>query len=323
MSARTDKKRENIVALTHTEIMLVLAVIILLLLLAKGIDLAKTQEQLKKSEEARIALLGRIDKAPDEIARMPEMADIGEQVAEILIPGGVVNDDDRNRRLGEIPVAASVSVWIEEKIRNDAANEIIDKTLAEAESNGEHSPEETAQNPEQKRAEKIIRLKESADKSAADADALRRENEKLIATINAIKPEGQIPDINSHQKSLRDKIGFLPCWVGNGKRLYYHTYNITYYSGADVFQITPHRDWRIGADIVDRALAGGIPSLKKYPQGRISRETLLAFGERLDREKQNLYGSECRLTATINDDADGKIVNFILNKTGLYPIWRK
>lgn len=337
MSARTDKRRESIVSLTHTEIMLVLAVVILLLLLAKGFDLTESQKELADSKE-RIALLERTsgDSAEEEEERQ-EKVDLAEEVTEILVLGGTVTESSgKERQLGKQP-AEDVRVLVEEKKRRDKMDEVIDDALARVEESSpeksDSSPEDsdsrpqddTDVNPEQQRTEKIIRMseevanaKEEAASAKEEADDLRRENEKLKETISVAEAAGKEKNGGAQGTSLGKKIGCEPCWRKSGIRQYYFAYKITYYAGG-AFEISQHPDLRSGADIIGKALKG-LPSLRDYPEGKISQNTLLSFGQRLAKEKNKLHGEECDLVVTLNDEASGKIIKFVRDDVGFCPI---
>ena len=330
MSARTDKRREGIIALTQTEIMLVLAVVILLLLLAKGFDLTESQKELEVSQnkledaQRRITLLVQQTGggSVEEQEQRQEKVDMSEKITEILKRGGVVNDGgDKERRLGENP-AEDVRVLVDEKKRKDEMDKTIDRVLARA---GKPPPDNNSRDDLDADAEvkakkdELIRLSENAAKAEAEADDLRRENKELKATISAMEEAGKEKDDGAQGKSLGDKIGCEPCWRGSGKRLYYFAYNITYSGGA--YKISQHRDLRGGAGVVGKAL-GGLPSLRDYPEGWVSRETFLSFGRRLAKEKNKLHGEECQLAVTINDEASGKVIKFIRDEAGFCPILR-
>lgn len=332
MSARTDKRRESIVSLTHTEIMLVLAVVILLLLLAKGFALTESQEKLEETER-RVALLEQAsgDSAEEEEARQ-EKVDLAEEVTEILVLGGTVKDDGgKERQLGEQP-AEDVRALVDEKKRRDKMDEVIDDALARAEesppdksegssdSSGSRPQDDSGVNSEQQRTEKIIRMSEEVAKTKEEADALRSENEKLKATISVAAAAEKEKSDSARVKSISDEIGFFPCWLGDGNRKYYFTYDIIHYADSDTFRISPHSDWRSGADVVNESL-NGLPVIKNYPKGNISHKQLLAFGKRLTKEKNKLHDKRCLFATTINKEVNGTIILFIRNQVRLYPVY--
>ena len=120
MSARLAKRRENVVALTHTEIMLVLATVILLLLLAKDMDL--TQERKKVS-----ALEEQISESADEAVERKEQANLAQEVKTILVNGGVAEENAKPARLAE-----AVSMLVTESRRDKAHNDVVNEALIQA-----------------------------------------------------------------------------------------------------------------------------------------------------------------------------------------------
>ena len=288
-------QREAIVGLTHTEIMLVLAVVILMLLLAKDFQLKSAHTQIEKLGSPTVTMTPATETpnpSPD-----PE-SDDDLPVDETLSQGGGP-PQPKQEGLGEESDNPPVTVD-EETNLND------------------NNPADTSAGPgtdTTKEPDNHI-IKEESLKLQNENKKLMEEIEDLREKINNLKQD------KKQKKALRDKIGFVPCWPGNGKPWYYFTYKITYYPGTNTFRIEPHPNWKSKNDIVSKAVNGGFPMLKKYPQGIISRAELLSFGITLDKQKRDLYGKECYLAVTINKKGvDGTVIEFLRDSVHFYPIY--
>ena len=100
--------REAIVSLTQTEIMLVFAVVILLLLLAKNNDLADATKDVEAVKRLKVALEERAEATPEEILEQKSQADLAREVKEVLVRGGAgpTSESETRRLLQPSDVAA-------------------------------------------------------------------------------------------------------------------------------------------------------------------------------------------------------------------------
>ena len=325
MSIRLAKRREGVVALTHTEIMLVLATIILLLLLAKNFDLTNAKVELAEEREKVSVLEEQASESASEALERKEQADFAREVKAILVQGGVAEENTEPARLAE-----AVSVLVAEKRRGEARDAAVDEALTQA-----GMLEEVRDDSESGVAEKIERMGKNAAVGAAarqalgddeaDADSVKeriselKETERKFAELDGKQPTDEERRISD----LKSKIGCLPCWLGSGKRKYYYAYDITYHADTNSFGVKPSRDWKRGAEIVDGALGGELSVLKNHPRGLMTSDEFLAFSRRIAAHKNRLHGGECHLMATINKNrVDGNVIEFVRDKVGFCPIYR-
>lgn len=295
-------KREGVVALTQTEIMLVLAVVILLLLAAKNADLNEAREHIARMEAAA---LGAAKTSENKAANKqeengpPDDAAKDAPVDEELVAGGVAAPPRMPLGAGEPPP-------------QPAPPQFSAQTSAEEQTAAELLEETVAENARLKNENQQLREQIAARGDAADNVQPRREE----------SPARESSD-NSAAANLRKKIGCLPCWLGSGKPAYYSTFNITYYAADDKFRIAPHRHLQSNAAAVRDALAGALSAAQTPPRGKIGRADFLAFAEKIRRAKLRQYGGDnCRLAATINEEASGRVIKFIRDDAGFCPIYR-
>lgn len=323
MSVRLAKRREGIVSLTHTEIMLVLATVILLLLLVKSVELTKTESQLAEERERVSALEEETSESAQDAAERKAQVDFAEEVKAILVSGGVAEESAESARLAE-----AVSVLVVERRRGQARDAAVKEALIQAEM--------LEDNPETEgdlSAEKIKRMGENAaigkaarealNDDAADADSVKgridelKEAEQKIAALDG----EQLSEEERRNNDLRSKIGCVPCWLREGEgRKYYYAYDITYHADTNSFSMKPHRDWKSGAKVVADALSGELSILKDYPRGLMTENDFLIFGRRIAPHKNRRHGEECRLMATLNEESNGLVIKFVRDKVKFCPI---
>ena len=332
MSVRLAKRREGVVALTHTEIMLVLATVILLLLLAKNIDLTDAKKDLKKEQEKISALEAQANESANDALERKEQADFAQEVKAILINGGVAEENAEPARL-----AAAVSVLVAESRRDEARDNAVNEALIQAgmlEDVGDDSDKK-----DDLAAQKIKQMGENAAigkavRETLGEDAINPEiaGEQIAewkhvadSIVNQNLDDEKLTGEEQRIKDLKKEVGFLPCWLGDKSPRYYLTYNLTYFPRADQFKIARHRHWDAKVTTVSDALSGGLAVLKEYPRKMVSRKVFLAFARRVDNAKNRLYGNNgCRLAVTINKrGVDLTVTNdFIFGRAGFYPIGR-
>ena len=331
MSVRLAKRREGVVALTHTEIMLVLATVILLLLLAKNHDLSAAKNELAKERAKVSALEEQASESANEAVARKEQVDFAREVRAMLVRGGVADENAESARLAE-----AVNLLVAENERGKARDSAVNQALIQA---GilEEIRDESVDSGDLA-AEQIKRMGESAAVGKAARAALGdggADAESVKERISALKnTEQKFAELSIRQKSdkerrisdLKSKIGCLPCWLGSGEaggRKYYFAYDIVYHADANAFSVKPNRDWKSGAGVVSGALSGELSVLKNYPRGLITSDEFLNFGRRVAAHKNRRHGRECSLMATINKNrVDGKVIEFVRDKVGFCPIWR-
>ncbi len=299
----TPGKREGIVALTQTEIMLVLAVVILLLLVAKNADLNEARMQIA---EMQAPVLGEDRDGADnpetennsaETAPPPETeSDPNAPVTKTLVSGGA-------------PVQPPQPLGVEE-----------DSPQPETTDSEELLKELSAENTRLQNENMELKEKIAALRTAPSADAEAGEK----------RPDNPpAPQQNTGQaetdKRIINEVGFLPCWLGTGRPRYYFTYNLAYFPESDKFRIGTHRDLQSGAGVVRRALAGELAAVYGHPKGLISRADFLRFAKKITAAQKRFYGNNgCRLAVTINKrGVDLTVTNdFIFTRAGFYPVGR-
>ena len=327
--------RGGIVSLTQTEIMLVLAVVILLLLLAKNAELGRVCNSLPGNPCAEI--LGHTKNAPETDAEPPAPET---EVTETLVPGGgndplkplgtepspedadeadetdaeksetSENADEADAKKSETSAAADES--------QNAAKENVGNTTAAADEKNAlpSSPTSAAENGG-------VASANAAGKNAAAENArrLREDIVRLQKENAALRARAKVAAGDSAARNLRREIGCLPCWLGSGAPRYYFAFNITY--TKNLFRISPHRDLQSGAPPVQEALAGALGAIYDYPRGAVGREEFLRFAEKITAAKKRMYGENgCRLPATINEEATGRTIKFVRDAAGFCPILR-
>ena len=312
MNVRPARRREGIVALTQTEIMLVLAVIILLLLTAKNADLTAAREQIRQAEaSAKLS---------------PETAEeVAEDTEESAADNGEISSADLNEEITDILIAGGATNQKTSETLGASAATSPEQAAAEV---GYIARAALALDEEEDAAvvrREIVRLREQSELLAQ----LRAENATLKATAaqlsRQLAAQESRNDAVQAERNIRDEVGFLPCWTGVNKRRYYFTYRVVYFPARDRFRLMSHDDWHIRAATVDAALSGDLAVLKEYPRGDISRQQFLQFAQTIEAAKKRMYGDNgCLLAVEINKrGVDLTVTNdFIHNRTHFYPVAR-
>lgn len=307
-------RREGIVAVTQTEIMLVLAVVILILLLVKQGQLDKLCGALP--DESCAEVLGYSQKTTDRL-QPARQVDLDEEVTEELVPGGGAKEDPAP--LG--PESSSSGAA--------AAGDGTAKTNAASASGSAQEPGVRQAQGEQTSHQAVSDFATEPRKSAyarqleRENAALRRENLVLRQNAQDATRAGGGATDGTSTHDVRQEIGFLPCWLGDGSPRYYFTYHITYHVGEGLFQIAPHRHLQSGARVVRESLNSEMGAIiTSYPQTKISRDEFLRFSRTVLAAQRRFYGSECKLAASINRQVTGDTIHFITRETGFFPIYR-
>ena len=355
------RRREGIVSLTQTEIMLVLAVVILILLIAKNGELlaasGKLDAMCERNPEQAECPMTLADSAPpsessptepsaeiDESAPVPANLEPGpnspaeqyEQLAAVLQDELELEPDASFEQVRETvkEVAETDAVVRDElKLGSDASPEQVRETVKKtAETDAVVRDElklHSDASPEQIR-ETLGDIKQKAGLTDDDAQTSRQEAD----AIDNLRQE--LAEATAETKKLRaekagDKVGFNPCWpgprlAGEEGKYYYSAFDLTYYPADRQFKIAPHKDLQSAVAVVRNALGGELRVIKNYPKGKITREAFQAFAGKINAAKNRQYRgnkaqADCLLAATINETATNRENKFIL-KAGFYPISR-
>ena len=326
----TARKSEWVISLTQTEIMLVLASIILILLLRSTLILEKAENKIAVLQKQAESVKNSEPPSEPESPSPPE-ANITEEVTGILERGGLIDPKEESRQVLGDKATEAVQNLVDDKRAVDGALRLAESTVGE-------SPDA--------RLEKIRQIGEDAAAGKAAQDALgiaKGDAEAIRNRIAGLKKSAEeVEDASSslaeENSKLRDRIanteaenkrlgfklriGFLPCWLSaDVRQSYYHTYRTKYDASQNRFRISPHPHLDKRIPIIQAALAGELSLLRNHPKGWITESEFATFGQKIRERKNRLYGEECRLTTKINEAATGKEIKFIRDKVGLYPIY--
>ena len=304
-----------IVGLTHTEIMLIFAVVILLLWMAREEDFLSALSA------------GGVSQAEIENLRR-ENAELKKDIERFRQKIAELEADIQRLQRENAELKGQVTAFQQKKADADVAR----KRLEELEElygqliiilpPEEESSEGDAPSPDGQQTPSFPDAEGQSDPSVAELIA---QVEKLVASLKEAREK-----IGAEQNFvLKGKIGFIPCWldVDASKVKHYPAYSITYTPAAngapEKFVVKPSGHWNVSNKTVQDAVNGGLPSLAKYPTQWVNRDQLVAFGARLNREKNRHHDKECRLATYLNEKGvDGTVVRFIRDKVHLYPIYR-
>ena len=308
-------------SLTQTEIMLVLAAVILVLLLARDLDLTAAQAELVDAEQQLLALAEQAAAPPLEIVEQRQQADLAREVKEALTRDAAPQRDRGRLRLGPRDVE-EVRQLVADRERRQAEADAVDRALARA------KPAAGAS-----RQQRMESLAETAALGATLRESLSEERRRTLAAAD--DPAAQLAAWLGTETSevaegggRGDQVGFDPCWPGpggEGQRRYYFAYDITYADGK--YRVGPHRDWRSGAMVVAESLRGHLGAvLRDHPRELVSSAALRSFGRRIDAEVARLrgdaYPADCLLAVTLNEEASGAVAKFLRGEVRLYPVTR-
>ena len=141
MNIRLARRREGVVSLTHTEIMLILATVILLLLLAKSVELdankieldtvkselASAKSNLEESLQAVEALGDQTDQSAKEAKERKKQIDLAQEVKAILVREGIVEENSEPAQ-----ITAAISAMSSDNKRAQELEDAINETLFDA-----------------------------------------------------------------------------------------------------------------------------------------------------------------------------------------------
>ena len=335
-------------SLTQTEIMLVLATVVLLLLLVTDEDLTAAKNNLSVAEE-RISRLAEHSAASAEaIVEQSVQADLAREVKEVLVRGGAAPPDETSAARLHPKDVAELRRVVKERRQHAVETALVISALEraglESVDDAHSKQQQIAQlgnaaavgaalrkslSPERQRV-----LQDALEWDNASAAAASEQKERTVhqgeAVQNLLAEWLSAAPANTAQSGsgLGDQVGFDPCWPGPGgigERRYYIAYDVTYADNRYV--VKPHSDWQAGVPIVDEALVGPLSVLRSYPRVSASRREMLVLGQRINAaleplRENGLYAPGCLLVATLNEEASGAIAKFLRKDVGIYPITR-
>lgn len=329
-----NNRREGIIPITHTEIMLVLAVVLLLLLVASNTN---WRARFAQAEENIASLVEREEMSPETLEEQQRQLDLGREVKDALVRAGVAPSEEQPALTSEDITA--IEKLVEDKNRADQALAEVEETINSARSEMESQDEQQsdvasrAQRIEQLAAnarigELVRRTMEGADQDVADESASVEEIERRVRILlGDAAAESTVTD----DAGEGDLVGFNPCWPGDAardNRRYYFAYDVTYADNR--YYIEPHLDWNQRIPVIVAALSDDLAILHDYPTGAVSPDALVSFGRSVEQalaplrevDSGNDYPSDCRLAVTLNAEAPLSVAEFVSVDVGLYPVIR-
>ena len=329
-----NNRREGIIPITHTEIMLVLAVVLLLLLVASNTNWSARFAQ---AEENIAELTERAELSPETLAEEQRQLDLGREVKDALVRGGVAPAEEQAALSPEDVTAVAKS--LEDNTRADQALAAVEEAINNARSESDRHDEEhsdiasRAQRIEQivadaRIGEMVRRIMEGPDQELVGESASNEEFERRVRRLLGSAATESTTVDNTGDGDL---VGFNPCWPGDAtrdNRRYYFAYDLTYIDNR--YHIEPHLDWNQRIPVIVAALSGELAILRDYPTEAVSPEALVTFGTSVEQalaplretESGNNYPSDCRLAVTLNAEAPLSVAEFVSVNVGLYPVIR-
>ena len=330
-----NNRREGIIPITHTEIMLVLAVVLLLLLVASNTNWRARYAQ---AEESIASLVEREEMSPETLEEQQRQLDLGREVKDALVRAGVAPGEEQAALTPEDITA--IEKLVEDNNRADQALAEVEETINSARSEMESQDEQQsdvasrAQRIEQLAAnarigEMVRRTMEGADQDVVDESA---SIEDLERRVRRLLGDASAESTVTGDAGEGDLVGFNPCWPGDvarDNRRYYFAYDLTYADNR--YQIEPHIDWNQRIPVIVAALSGELAILHDYPTEAVLPEALVSFGTSVERalaplrelDSGNDYPSDCRLAVTLNAEAPLSVAEFVSVDVGLYPVIRR
>jgi len=277
------KARQNVVALTQTEIMFVFAAIILILLQVKQVDNDRLRGDYEELAQRAEAVEQERESAPfEEVKRTLVRSGALEEQE------GLSAEESQNRVLRKIrdlarPAEDRVEPdeQVKSVLRRASADEIVQPGQGELE-----------------QLEEVLRLA----RIGKQAEAEREESAAAEgAGGEASSGEGARSSADAARRKVADKVGFNPCWpkISGETYSYHRTFSMEYDRGTDRFRIEP--DWDEGAPLVSNALDGPLALLREHPQGWIGRDEFARYSIEVSQQAARAYGPGCKLVTKIND----------------------
>jgi hypothetical protein len=292
------RQSEWLIALTQTEIMFILASVILILLLAQQADFKAERAALIKEQAERMADLA-------------ESEDAAEEINQTLARAGLIANSGENDKAA----VGAVRKLVEEK-------QELNRVLRRAARQEDGAPQTAAQIKQLQAAaaqatRDLANAREQIAAMKQEMENLRKQSAQGGESTAALRRQ-----VRAQQSEIsRLRVGFTPCWPREGASPpYYFAYRIIFDKARRAFRVTPHAHLQSAAPPIAEALRGGLSFLKSPPGGWLSRAQFAAFGKKASAAKTRLYGEECRLAAQIND-AGQDAIEFIRDQTAFFPVY--
>ena len=319
MRAAVAHGREAVVSLSQTEIMLVLATVILLLLLAKDTDLRATETALAATKGDARVLAEQAVRSPEEIAEQRQQADLAKEVKEALSRDGKGQPEGERPRLAPNDVKEIQQALAErDEYRSEKA--AVDEALRRG----------GAADADSTREGQLERLADAAATGAALAGVLSADRAEALRAAHR-RPQSAVAIRALLGDWLRedavgdnggDKLGFTPCWPRHDSEVpYYYAYDVHHANGR--YEVQAHRDWT--TPVVRDALSGPLRALRDYPGEPLAEDGMRNFGQRINAtvdvlRQRGIYPQDCVLMVTLNPEATGAVGVFIRSDVGFMPI---
>lgn len=316
---REQKRHDHIIAISQSELMLVVALVFLLLAFFAGApahrESAEEGQEGDAEQEEQLAEEGETDAAAEE-------ADPDEEVDETL-------SDEGEEQEGE----GVDMVLVEEKTGSNhdfphqevSDEEIVRELVLALEERGllEDAGEEE---DDGQRKELALQEVGKALERLGELEDLEADVDRILSDAGIGAQEDRPSAMRELSEKLEeyraDEIGFTPCWRGDGSPAYYKAFDITYDPGSDTFLIAQHSDLGSANATVRRDVRSRLPALHDHPTGRASRAEMVDYARRLNAEKVRAHGTECKLATTIDEESRGRTVKFINNELNLFTVYR-
>ena len=330
----------NLIALTQTELMFVFATLIILILL-NSIEKVEEYEQerqqiselLDDGQQEPERLLERTGALIDENRKLDRVLELAKQ--QQLGEGDRVRLVESSQRAAvhlQIDPDAPLPEIMEAAVQKLENREAERRLLADALARADRGPDGSSSQ------EQSLRLVKRARDLAASSNASQRELRQIVEHAKKsgideaqIKTIGETAAAQQQQQekrieqlerqfasTLHDKLGFTPCWP-KPPAGHHLAFDIEWNKADGTYRL--RGIFPAAEPIVARALAGPLAILRDYPQGWISPQRLLEFGQRIGQARAAQYDDDCQLTARIDPSVDGNVVLFIRDQVRLYPIY--
>ena len=264
--AQAEFSQGFIIGLTHTEIMLIFAVVILLLWMGRERELGEKIAALEKEKgkaEQQIADLVEnqpgeksVEETLEQMAQRQADEALREEVVDLLALEGQLSKEERPPTEEKDAVVASVKELLADKKRNDAFMEEFREAVgvenAAFSSASEDAKVAIALARMQQNADAVDRIKKAifpeGQGKGVPAAGVAMRVESMVASLTVAQEEGVA--VKSPASKNGDEVGFTPCWPGDASsgRTHYFAYTIHYTPAIgdtpEEFVIKPSKDWR-------------------------------------------------------------------------------
>lgn len=285
------------IALSQSELMLVLALVFLLLFYVARAKHTEDLEQLCKQSQ-----LNKPENCPDDEAPTqepePEEEDIpGEDEHNEAIPV----EDRYEEAFSSLVIVLQGDEWLESDNDKEYENpEVVVQTVS------------LVLGKYQEAIDEIERFLIISDIEI---------HGDIVATFSEFN-DSLVKSKSDKKAGEGKKVGFDPCWPRDDLPYHYFAFDIEYSAVTQLFSIRRFRYQDQYSEERSIELHAQLPILNEYPKVPVDRDTILNYAMRLNEEKEKKYGSDCRLSTEINKEGvDSTIIEFVRDELKLYPIW--